>query len=489
MSEPQYVTISRFLGLKTVVAADKLGLEEAANLENIECSTDELRVRDGYKRRRVARVDGTRPILGAWRVVKASNLQAQELLHTRDKFWRFSGSAVASVTGAYVFTSGHAHTVIVYDNKVWGGNGGDTGWSYSFAAAKLKSDSTPSQAFRYQEAFEEKRVFGRGTTDKSRFEWTDEGAPTTRQALAFAFYPPDQSDDLTLMRALNGEIILASQWRLGKTVGGLPPRAIVDIHLGIGCVSHYSSAVLNGWLYFVGMAGRIYRTDGNAVEDAALGLDTSDISIATPRMLRGVARDGRYYDLSYNSKAAGGTFPNRVLTYDSWRDRWYGPHVIGGAGKPGAWCEWRTPGDTGQIRGGTTSGYAATWWSGNSDAGTTIVGIYKGPIFHAPSPTYLKLIDEMEIQGDDITSGTARIGLYLDRKASASTVGSVALKASGVVEGDRDATTVTRTHLYVPMKPTVTMTCREYQPKIRLVGKGKPTVSRVVIKAKIIRSN
>ena len=77
MSEPQYVTISRFLGLKTVVAADKLGLEEAANLENIECSTDELRVRDGYKRRRVARVDGTRPILGAWRVVKASNLQAQ----------------------------------------------------------------------------------------------------------------------------------------------------------------------------------------------------------------------------------------------------------------------------------------------------------------------------------------------------------------------------------------------------------------------------
>lgn len=490
MSEPTWIVLSTFAGLKTVVPADRIARDEASKLTNLECSQESLLMRKGYRRVKTAKVDGSRPVVGYWRAIKVSTVNGnagggtrKQIVHTRNKLWSLSGSSIASITGGYVMTSGWAHTTAIYRDAVYGGNGVDTGWSWTFSG-KVASYSTPSEAMQFVEVFEEKLVFGRGLTQRNRFEWTDEGLPTTRQTSSFAFYPPDRTDDLTLMKALGGEIVLGTRLRIGKTVGGLPPRAVIDIDTSKGCVSQWSAATLAGWLYFVGLGPRVFRTDGNVVQDVAMDLDLSDVSVATPRMLRGCGRDGRFYDLFYISVAGANGFPDSCLTYDSWTGRWYGPHTL----RLSAVFEWRTPGDDGRIVGGTPSGYAVRMWTGNSDAGAVIVGTYEGPIIGDPNPSFKHSLKEMEVHADQIASGSATLGVYVDRKTASSTVGTVALAASGPLEGDRDNTTVTRAFVYAPVKAKFQTVFHEFQPRIRMSGKGRPQIHRVIARVTQIRS-
>lgn len=473
------VILDAFEGLNTIdsprVRPGGMRPGQARLLENLETTTGELRTRKGHIRVRSAKVDGTRPILGIWRVYKGTDGTRQTLIHTRNKFWKLSGSAAVSITGSAVsITSGHAYTLLSYQDVVYGSNGVDKWWKWTFSG-KLAVPTAPAEDYRFVFPFEEKIVHARGETNKNKVTWADEGLPETVQTLNFIFYPPDRSDDLTLAWPLNGEIIFATTQRIGKTIGGLPPHAVVDIDLGKGCATHYSAAVLMGWLYFVGLAGRVYRTDGNVVQEVSRDLDTSDISLTNDDMVRGVAHEGRFYRLSYPSKATGATFPDRIVTYDAWKDEWHGPHK---GMRVSAWTEWRTPNDDGRILGGTPSGHVATMWSGSSDAGTRITGVYEGATFPGPDPSYRSSIDEYEIHGENITSGTATLGIFYDRQGTASTIGTVSLKASGTVEGDRDNTTVTRTYLYEPKKVNFSQTGREFQPRLSVAQKaGRARIS------------
>jgi len=465
--------LQAFAGLKTATAAEVrpggMRPNEARLLQNIETAEDDLKVIKGQKRVRAAKVDGARPILGLWRTYKGSTGARKTLVHTRNKIWTLSGSATADISGATLtLTSGYPHTTVSYQDVVYGGNGVNSFWSWAFTG-DIAGAVGPSEKYAFVFAFEEKLVHARGATNKDKVTWSDEGLPTTYDAVNFFFYPPDRSDELTMCYPLNGEVICATPLRIGKTVGGLPPRAVIDLDAGRGCVSHYSAAYLAGWLYFVGAGGMVLRTDGSTVQEVSAALDTSDIDCSNAKMLRGAARDGRYYVLQYRSKATGSGFPNRMLVYDEMKDRWYGPHTIM---RSSTMVEWRAPGDDGRLLGGSPSGYAAVMWSGSSNAGTKITGVYEGPVFTGADPLYRIGFDEFGIEAAKMTSGTATLGMYVDRAAAVSTIASVNLRASGAIEGDRDATTVTRTQIIAPKKVKFNQSCFRYQPRISIAQKS-----------------
>ena len=479
-SDPTPIVIENFAGLATVpdakIRPGGMRPNQARLLENIEPDNGNLRVRLGHKRLKVARVDSTRPILGFWRAYKGTDGSRKQIVHTRNKLWTLSGSAVASITGSLTLTSGHAHTGFSYQDIFYGSNGVNPWWKWSFSG-KATAVATPGENYEIVFAFEEKIVHARGASNKDKVAWSDEGLPATYQSLHFFFYPPDRSDELTLAYPLAGEIILGTPQKIGKTVGGLPPRAVVDIELGKGCASYHSAAVVHGWLYYVGIHGDVYRTDGNVVQEVSSDLALSDVNTGTKRMLRGVGEDDRYYRLSYPSRATGATFPDRIITYDSLFDQWYGPHKVMRAS---AWFEFRTPGDDGHVAGGTPSGYAAVFYSGSSDAGARITGVYEGPVFPGPDPSYRAAIDEFEIQGKAIASGTATVGIYYDRGATVSSIGTVSLKTTGPVEGDRDSTSVSRAWVFDPKKVKFAQTPRLWQPRVSIAQKsGRAEVSLV----------
>jgi len=463
---------------------------EARLLQNIDVTEGDLEVRKGHKRVKVARIDSTRPVIQVFRALKGSAGTRKTIVATRNKLWTLSGSATASISGSSVsLTSGHVPVMCSYQDAVYGTNGIDNYWTWPFSG-KIASATSPSGKWKGVFAFEEKIVLWRDTTTRSKFAWSDEGLPTTWQTLHFAFYPVDRSSELMLAWPLNGEIILAGPERTGKTVGGLPPKAIVDIDTGVGCLSYYSAAQVNGWVYWVANGPRIIRTNGNIVDwEFAKNIDCSDIQTSTERMLRGVGYQDRYYILSYPSKSSGATFPNRQLVYDAIDNKWMGPHQ---GNRLSAVAEFRAPQDDGRLVGGSPSGYAAIYYSGSSDAGTRITGVWRGPIFSSPDPLYRATVDEYGIKAPFVTSGSATIKAYIDRKTTASTIGSaVSLAASGQAEGDRDTTTDSSRKIVMgPRKANPRQTFFDMQPELSLAqSSGRMRVSMFWMKFRQVKGH
>lgn len=488
------LVLRAFGGLNTVAAIEArpggMAPNQARLLENIDVSDGDLVVRKGLKRVRVARIDGTRPVIQVFRAVKGSTGAKKTIVETRNKLWTLSGSAVASISGsALTLTSGNPHVMCSYQDKVFGANGVNSAFSWAFAA-KVAGTATPSGKWKGVFPFEEKLVYWRDTTTRSKFAWSDEGLPTTFQTLHSAFYPVDRSSELILAWPLNGEIILAAPERTGKTVGGLPPKAVVDIDTGVGCLSYWSAAQLNGWLYWVANGPTIVRTNGQIVDrEFSRDVDFSDVKVDTERLLRGEARGDRYYILSYRSIAAGLSFPDRQFVYDSWKNEWHGPHR---GNRLSAADEFRMPGDDGRLLGGSPSGFAAIYYSNSSDAGTRITGTYRGPVFTGPDPIYRASVDEYGVKANQVTSGTATIKAYVDRKATASTIGAaVSLKSSGQAEGDRDTTTASSRKIVIgPRKANYRQTFFEIQPEIAIAqSSGRARVTQFWMKFRAIKEH
>lgn len=473
---PTDLILQAFAGLATTVAPDVrpggMRPNQARLLRNLDCSDGDLAVRKGHKRQRVARVDGTRPIIQVFRALKGSDGTKRTLVQTRNKLWRLSASAVASISGSSLtVTSGYPMVMCSYQDTVYGVNGQNSFWSWAFTGKIAAASAVPAGGkYKGVFPFEEKLVHFRDSTTRSGLRWSDEGLPTTYQTLHQLFYPVDRSSELIGAWPLHSEIIMAAPERTGKTVGGLPPQAVIDIDTRRGSVSYYSGAEVDGWLYWVANGPTVVRTNGNIVEEVSRMLDLSDVDIGTERFLRGFGYLNRYYVLSYNSLATGaGGAPDRQLVYDTWRNEWYGPHQ---GNRLSSAAEFRAPGDDGRLLGGSPSGFAAIYYSGSADGGTKITGVYEGPVFRGPDPIHRMTVDEYGIMAAKMTSGTATVGAFFDRRGTASAIGTVNLKASGFHEGDRDRTTVTRTTIVGALKPNPRQAFFEYQPRLSIAQKS-----------------
>lgn len=488
-----------FQGLNTVAAIEArpggMNALQARELRNLDTSDGDLVVRKGVKRVRSAKIDGSRPVLTVFRALKGSTGVRKTIVETRNKLWTLSGSATASISGSSVtLTSGNPHIMCSYQDAVYGTNGTNSAWAWTFTGKIAAAVAPVTGKWKGVFAFEEKLVYWRDTTTRAKFAWSDEGAPTTFQTLRFAFYPVDRSSELILAWPMNGEIILCGPERIGKTVGGLPPKAIVDIDTGFGCRSYWSAAQLNGWLYFLANgpegAPTVVRTNGNVVDrDFSKMIDFSDVKSTAENMVRGTARGGRYYVLSYRSIAAGLSFPDRHLVYDVLKNEWHGPHR---GNRMSAVAEFRAPGDDGRLLGGSPSGHAAIYYSGSSDGGTRISGLYQGPVFASPDPLYRSAVDEYGIKAPNVTSGSVTIAAFINRKATASTIGSsISLKSTGETEGDRDTTSQTsRTLIIGPRKASISQTFFEMQPQVTIAqSSGRARVTTVWMKFRQVKGH
>lgn len=489
------LVLRAFMGLNTVAAIEArpggMDPRQARKLENLDTSDGDLVVRKGVKRVRVAKIDGSRPVLTVFRALKGSTGVRKTIVETRNKLWTLSGSATASISGSSVtLTSGNPHIMCSYQDAVYGTNGVNSAWAWTFTGKIAAAVAPVTGKWKGVFAFEEKVVYWRDSTTRAKFAWSDEGAPTTFQTLRFAFYPVDRSSELILAWPLNGEIILCGPERTGKTVGGLPPKAIVDIDTGVGCLSYWSAAQLSGWLYWLANGPTVVRTNGNVIDrEFSKMIDFSDVKIGTEKHIVGAARNDRYYILSYKSVASGLSFPDRQLVYDSWKNEWNGPHKVN---RMSAGAEFRAPGDDGRLLGGSPSGFAAVYYSGSSDGGTRITGLYEGPVFASPDPLYRSVVDEYGIKAPNVTSGSVTISAFINRKATSSTIGAVvSLKSTGQAEGDRDTTSQTsRTLIVGPRKPTFSQTFFEMQPKLSIAqSSGRARVTTLWMKFRQVKGH